>query len=760
MLCSVGTSSVRNLNLSDDTAQKERIIVDIRDFGKGSNSTKESLLFPSSLQKIHEEHKYTVLSDREDKKKYLGQKIPFPSAESNAAIRWILNRIEELPCGNASFSCDIHLFPGKELDPLFTAWITKAWIDAACRFGLFGFHGDTIHVEVHEPIFFEVQDPQCMYRGVSALFEKFDDVRKSAQETGEKVLINATGGFKVISGFSLLYAQIHSLPCIYIYETNDDVVELQALPLSFAVGALDEEIGFLKGLKTLINKDILTKDAHKKLPAWVCGLLLEKDDGRYETSYLATTLINHFNENRRKNSGVGRRLLDMLIEEEEKKSQSSSSGDALRSYLENRIQKEWAELWMGDQIPETVEHSRRHSKRLMEIGGHLLESARNVLEPAGLLEPLPLALLISCIYLHDIGHTALGFPVDESCSESAFPLGMFPTTVREVHHLLSRDMIQSRMEELFPHEENGLEGCYVEALRELVPEITAYHRGYTKLAEPERKDLDKFEPNEAVRATGELLYGVTAFEETLQPLERILEKKIKQLEEWGLDVEILLGVAGLLRFIDGCDVQADRVVDEAYLKARLERTKYEARMLHLQILPFEEFLKNLLCPGGGEKKNLWELLNEMKSCEDISSEQALGKKEDIPEDLRSKVKKAKNLIYPTILKELRQMCSRERDFAALLSNPHFLPLSLANKITFKWEQFLHFQKHSSVNFVLPSKKGERSLVLLRGKENADLESVKKDIQEELEKVHLCKVLEQLDIQIDIPSKKEEEHDGI
>ena len=758
MLCSVGISSERNLNLLEQDEQKERIIDEIRDFQKGLGNTKESPLFPPLLHDVQKE-KYTAFSDPKNKEGYLEQKFPFPSAESNAAIRWIFDTIKKVPNEKGSFSCDIHLFPGKELGPRFTAWVTSAWIDAACRFGLFGSHGENINVEINT-ISFEVDEPQHMYRGVSALFEKFDGVRKEAQEAGKKVLINATGGYKVITGFSLLYAQIHSLPCIYIYEENNAVLELQALPLSFAVGALDEEIGLLKGLETLIKQDPLTEDTYTKLPAWVRGLLLkkdkdehkdgDKDSGIYETSHLATTLIDHFKENRRKNSGVGRRLLDMLAGGDE----SGSLGDALRGYLEARIQEEWGELWMGDQIPETVEHSRRHSKRLMEIGGHLLESARDLLEPAGLLEPLPLALLISCIYLHDIGHTALGFPVDEGCSGSAFPLGMFPTTVREVHHLLSRDMIRSKREAFFP-KSNGLDDTFVEALQELVPDITAYHRGYTKLTAKANDHPKDFKVKPAVRATGELLYGAEQFEKTLRPFKEILENREKQLTAWGLKVDTVLGVAGLLRFIDGCDVQADRVVDPAYLKARLERTTYEARMLHRQIAPFEDFLRDIVCEDG---KQLWDLLGEMRRCERISPEQALGEDGGIEKELRDEVEDAKDIIYPAILKELQKMCFREGDFTALLSSPSLLPLSLANRITFKWEQFLHFQKHSGVEFVLPTKKGGVPVILLQGEGN--LTSVEEDISGELKKVRACGVLEPLDIQIDIPSKKEEEHDGI
>lgn len=798
MLCSVGTSAgMTNLVPGEDgekwDEQKRAAFEAMKKFAGLSEEEREQCGFPWELQALYGYEAFRengewpekgtiksprsretfinfmenplVLSSSDSVKEYIAG--GFPSAETNSAIRWIIDKISHYEDGQVPFSCEIHLFPGEEFEPQFTAWVTKTWVEAAGRIGLFGPWKKEITVEVHDPISFEVTTPETMHWGVSALFESFDAVRKEAESQGKKVLINATGGYKVISGFSLLYAQVHAIPCLYIYETNNQVLELQALPLGFAVGALDEEIGFLKGLQTLLEKDLLQGDMFEKLPPWVQGLLLKKEipeGGKesYEVSSLATTLIDHFEQNRRKNTGVGRRLLDML---QEKDTQNSSQGEQFRKYLEERIKDEWGELWMGDQIPETVEHSRRHSKRLMEIGGHLLENSRDILEKEGLLEPLPLALLISSIYLHDIGHTALGFPVhvdarSASSEEGSFPLGMFPTMVREAHHLLSRDLIHSKEEELFPEKtESHLSPEMVKILRDLVPQITAYHRGYTRLTSLDGTHTQKYaqelcEKKPSIVETLKLLYGEQGFEDSLRPLEEILQEKglLRGSQgDWGISLEQVLGVTGLLRFIDGCDVQADRVVDEAYLKARLERVRYEAQMLEKQLYPLRALLEDM--PGyENEQKSLWTFLHDLgKISKDIDFRQA--KEGSIPEDIEKIVKEATRNIYPPIIRELQRMknSSGEANFSSLFFAKDYhnaallLALSLANRIAFKWEQFLHFHKHWGVKSVLPCKKDGKALVLLQG--DGDLEGVAEDMREELQKVHDFYVLKNLDISI-------------
>ncbi len=211
-----------------------------------------------------------------------------------------------------------------------------------------------------------------------------------------------------------------------------------------------------------------------------------------------------------------------------------------------------------------------------------LPFAEEPLDRLGLTSPEIIALLISCIYLHDIGHTAISFPVEE-VTDAPFLLGSFPSSVREVHHLLSSELIRKKETELFPPH-HGQEPTF---LKKLVPLISAHHRGYTTLTEKQGDAA----PGEKIRLVGTFLFGEDTFRSTLRPLETKL-RELSENERGGIPVEKLLDLAALFRIIDGADVQADRVVDDIYLKARLQRTKEEAKTFAAELSGFSPLAIN------------------------------------------------------------------------------------------------------------------------------------------------------------------------
>ncbi len=170
-----------------------------------------------------------------------------------------------------------------------------------------------------------------------------------------------------------------------------------SIPLGYAYSSLDEEINMLKAVHE--NAEV-SKDS---LPQWV------KD-----SQYMAGTLLKSYYDAREKPYGTGEEIFRRL------RNCSGKSGNEWADYLQKLLTCRWAELWLGDQIPETVEHSRRHSKRLMEMAANFFRCAGKRVGNIGFNDenPLPYALLIASIYLHDIGHTALSYPV--LCDDEKF----------------------------------------------------------------------------------------------------------------------------------------------------------------------------------------------------------------------------------------------------------------------------------------------------------------------------------------------------
>lgn len=625
--------------------------------------------------------------------------VRYPTAELQSIIRWIVSVKQEEVCDRLELT--ISLLPSDTDDSYATAYMAHLTLQKLWKRGLLSKVKDMPKCNI-ERVAIKVADETEFNQSIDALFNKYDEERENV-DSDCQVIINATGGYKAICAYSTIYAQIHDLPCIYTFESTDcTAVKLLPLPISYALNTLDDEMALLNGI--VKNSRTFSYEKLKSLPGWLRGLFTEKK-GKLEPLALANTLLKYYEKNRHISAAKGSGMLDNLNGE-------------YRKYIENRINREWAELWLGDQIPETVEHSRRHSKRLMELAGNMYRSLdTDIKESLGMNKPSFVALLIAAIYLHDIGHTVAAYPIGEQAREKnrgVFPLGLFPSCVREVHHLLSTDLITLHKDALFFIGKEKVEkNVDIRIFSELVPLICAYHRGYTKLKK------DKANPSERIQSVGRLLYG-EAFEKTLEPLEERLEEKKEQLLKWGITVEDVLRITALLRVIDGCDVQADRTVSPEYMKARLERTKEEAESIWWQLkgtLPQEEY-----------KDALGYINAIQKVSQKITLAQAMEGTIENKECLEDNC----NDIYDFVLKKLNAI--KDRTKALRISEDNLKEvtlLSLINGYAFKWEQFLHFHKHRSVAFVLPmqTEKGVE-IGVWPGGQGGDIQDIITDIGKE------------------------------
>ncbi|PKL02521.1 MAG: hypothetical protein CVV55_04015, partial [Synergistetes bacterium HGW-Synergistetes-2] len=539
----------------------------------------------------------------------------------------------------------------------------------------------------------DVSNEKAFVKSLDTLFnETLDPIYNEATRDGREVIVNTSGGYKAISAYAMLYAQLREVPALYTFENNKhDAVELTSFPVAYALSALDEEMSLLKALKDG-GKEILKTVARKKkdLPIWIRSLIMTGENEEDPVlSPLANTLLDTYARSRRSSEAVGSGLLNILEESDE------HLGPRLKNYIQKRIENEWAELWLGDQIPETVEHSRRHSKRLMEFAANLFRTAEDPLRKMNLCSPRVLALLVACIYLHDIGHTAIAYPLTiEGNNEDAppFSLGAFPSSVREVHHLLSAQLIEKKAEELFPAADDETD---ISFLKTLVPLLSAHHRRYTTLT----LEQGKGKPKKTVEKVGHFLFGEDAFEKTLLPLEEKLQLFTEK-KRGGIGVEQLLDVAALLRIIDASDVQADRVVDQVYLEARLKRTKEEAEILSKELNTFKKVYTE-------PAQKLVSLLEDVQTIGRIGQTFDIQRIQsgEINQEWNKKVDKHCTAVYEAVFDKLKGMKADSEFpgtvFLNLNDRAKTTLLSLANRIAFKWEQFLHFYKHQCVGTVFP-----------------------------------------------------------
>ena len=627
----------------------------------------------------------------------------FPTAEIQTLVHWLKDNQEKVE------TLHVVLLPSEDVNSKLTAHAARIYLNAVQR--LFPNTRIQCGLEDIHPIKIEVSDREKFLGSVAVLFQEFD--RQLEQEGPEQPVFCASGGYKSIVAFVVMYAQLHSIPCLYTFEGAPQAFELMHIPLGYAIGTLDEEISLLKAIGS--RKEDL--ESNMGVPQWVS-----------DTRPLAPMLIKSYERGRRQACGTGAALFDRLRD-------TGDRGRSLAQHLEELLAENWAELWMGDQIPETVEHSRRHSKRLMEFASNLFRCAEPQMKALLSLGEAPakpelLALLIASIYLHDIGHTALSFPVRPTPGHAPFPLGLFPSAVREVHHLLTGELLRQYPERFFGEEHDSKSFRF---LKLCVPLLSEHHRGYTALNGSEGK------PSELIRSVGTLLYGKEKFQATLRPLEVRFEEALGNVD-LPFTADGILKATALLRVIDGCDVQSDRVISREYLRARLDRTQDEAKFLGAQLEAFIAALPRQISMHVSDLKQATHRLDVKQVLAGTF----------IDED--EVIKKSCKDIYREVfraLETLRQKHPSEEDRAkgdwGKIQTEDALPfagLSLANRVAFKWEQFLHFYKHQSVGFVLPVRESDKEVSVrlypadaaMCNKNTAEImESIEKDIEGEYEK---------------------------
>ncbi len=671
MICTSGTSAVSSLPsisalLSESQALTDAQIMEAVLNPEGSRDYEDRL--PAvELMKNPEEYK-DVLRDSN-----FGTLYKFPSAEIQTILRWISDTIQ----GKVSEVDELRIImlPSQDTKSILTSHVTAVCLNRLTP--LFRNIKLSITREISIiPLQIEVNTREDFLSSVSDLFTEFDKLIKD-KRPDEEVIICSTGGYKAVSGFAMMYAQLHSIPCLYSFEGSQAAYEVMSIPLGYAYSSLDEEINMLKAVHKNAEID------KSSLPQWV------KD-----SQYMAETLLKSYYDAREKPYGTGEEIFRRL--------RDCNGGNDWADYLQELLTCRWGELWLGDQIPETVEHSRRHSKRLMELAANFFRCAGKRIANIGFTDenPLPFALLIASIYLHDIGHTALSYPV-LSDDENIFPLGLFPSAARELHHLLTGELLMRSPERYFmsnnyPDKAGILSQC--------VPLIAAHHRGYTVL---KRGDSARLSSDNRIMKAGNLILGTKKFSQTTKPL----EERAKSIS---VPPEILLSVTALLRVLDGCDVQSDRVISHHYLEYRNQRSIDESRLIQAEMM---SCIRQL--PKG--------LQQEVR----LISGQISG------DEIKASCARIYAQVFDT-LAELKEQYGNWHNVQGYALS-RFIALSLANRLAFKREQHLHFQKHQCAAFVLPVMNAEGNTITVKifPNDNATestLASIVKDIDGEYDKV--------------------------
>lgn len=509
-----------------------------------------------------------------------------------------------------------------------------------------------------DPFDLDLRNPEQFARNVGDFLGKVDQLVKSLKEQGiERVVLNITGGYKVMvsifSSFGFLRQDV-DVQVIYKHEDEPVLVDVPPLPVAWDFKLFDEYRTLIRG-RVSINFE----------PPAKLRVMFIPEGSQWRRSPFAQALQAIYEQNRLRRFGVGVRLMGRLP-------------NGLRRQLEEQIPR-WEHIWIGDQIPETVEHSRGHSVRVLEYAADLLEPKFRA--ASNFLTTDELYLLLCCLWLHDIGHTGLTFTIpDTSCT---IPIGMFPSLVRRLHNFLSYERIRDSEANYLPENE-----------REAVALISKYNGGKFPLLKTHQDWRDDvFSPV------------------CLQPLEKQLDDKPLLFRNGSIQPRRALLLSTLLRVIDGCDLQSDRVIDEKYRRERHHRTRMEVNYLWSRLEERWTFLNS--CKTYKQKleelkdllKHWWQKWEGIREGDDWDDARRV--QEAMDDEAEPQIACLVGACYnpaivrpPHLKKENKQYDLNDWERPDANQREILLDLlSLLDRIAFKIRQEAHFRKHSRVKLV-------------------------------------------------------------
>jgi CRISPR/Cas system-associated protein Csm6 len=395
----------------------------------------------------------------------------------------------------------------------------------------------------------------------------------------DEIILNITGGYKgtipYLSLFGMLYQERKIKgkkikPLIeYLYEESEDIITLPNLPVAFDIFTWRNYRGFIEAVPHL-ESEVAETILGEILPAQISGLFEEGGDKKPHLTKLGEILRENYREEKEGELtpyGRGYLLLDKIQDDDGKKQKA----------LQDCINR-WQYLWLGDLIPETVEHARGHTQRVLELAAQILYPILNNEDKFFGNEEQTnnnLIALISAIWLHDFGHSGnyLKCKHDETTIRDVpdvetgigiieYDIKGFPSQVRDMHHLLSWYLIGKDRVELFDN--SAFDDNLIEAIRQ----ICLYHRGKMPVLEKPDPDNPELKNHESYKHIGIQIK---------EPLEKISREKVNL---------PLLGA--LLRIADGGDVQEERTISENYKAMRFLQNRRELKMLEQEEKEYRE----------------------------------------------------------------------------------------------------------------------------------------------------------------------------
>jgi hypothetical protein len=595
------------------------------------------------------------------------------------------------------------------------------------------------------PIAYDNKNENTIKNSFKEIWKKLDnlDIKNDSKELQENnnvqekkvesdsYIIDIAPGLKYIGVIFSLYAMFNNKEFYYKQEYQESLSKFSSFGIDWDYNFFDEFSSIANALdfededKNIAIKDFLTLPENLKN-------IFTQINGEIKSFYPIKEIIKNYKDKRDMPFGFGQWFLKVFSSND---NPQKTNAEIFRDYIKNMTTQKWSKQWIGDLIPETVEHSQRHSKRLLDFTANLINviGEENFL-PKELSEEnyyeikdtknmygkkreihykyIYYFILAVAINVHDLGHTYFKYTLNNG---REIYLDNYPSVIRDLHNELTVQLIDDKIFNILDNEKlNELfTNNEVEEIKTAIKLVCKYHRGHLPITEEDIKN-------------GSTKNFVKYFTLDVRPLTQVLEEDYPNLNE--NIKEIIKHASRWLKFIDGTDVQSDRVVTTDYHFARQRRTKFEILTL------IDKYTTTF-----GKYDNLREL---KKLVERIKTEAFIKDQKNLFDNIGTIAEKIENEVYIDIVDKIDK---NEKG----INDPK---KELLDVIAFKARQFPHFEKHRSVAAIYPTwlewdKDKNESFLHIKLIENTmdqkkadinkeEIEEIKKEIKKELDKANI------------------------
>lgn len=269
-------------------------------------------------------------------------------------------------------------------------------------------------------------DPRFASEGLPKFLAVLSEKIQAYEGTHDVILI-PTGGYKSLIPYATLAGILHKKPVRYIYEDSDVLLNLPPIPVGLDMEQWKAASVFLRLITSQPQSS--TQSLLDSLDSSFLSLLVPPSTDQLQPrqfSVIGEFLWKHY-DNRWYRSPLQHQtgqanLLRFLARD---------NGKPSLSEMFQKLVDIGPYLWLGDKIPDMMDHAQHHHTNLFEMADvmlvPILQSDNNFLKPEELF------ILLCTIYFHDWGHVLSSLP--------GKPM-LLPTEIRDFHHVLGYERLK------------------------------------------------------------------------------------------------------------------------------------------------------------------------------------------------------------------------------------------------------------------------------------------------------------------------------